>query len=88
MTFNSQPTDVAQQIVLTALYPSEDYDATSNDIAYPQEALRFLSWELAFALSPSVGRWTPQMDANRKEARAMYLNLNPENSVLYFQPNA
>ena len=88
VTLNSQPTDVTSTIVLTVLYPSEDYDATTNDIAFPQEALRFLSWELAFALSTSVGRWTPQMDANRKEARMMYLNLNPENSVLYFQPNA
>lgn len=87
-TLNSQPTDVTKQIVLTVLYPAEDYDATTDDVAFPQEALRFLSWELAFALSPSVGHWTPEMDANRKEARAMYLNLNPETSDAYFQPNA
>jgi len=86
ITFNSQPTDVSKQVVLTVLYPAEDYDATTNDIAFPQEALRFLSWELAFALSPSVGRWTPEMEMNRKEARSMYLNLNPETSVMYFQP--
>ena len=88
ITLDSQPTDVTKHIVLTVLYPAEDYDATTNDIAFPQEALRFLSWELAFALSPSVGRWTPEMELNRKEARQMYLNLNPENSVMYFQPNA
>jgi hypothetical protein len=87
ITLNSKPTDVSKQIYLTVLYPSEDYDSTSNDIAFPQEALRFLSWELAFALSPAVGRWTPEMEQNRKEARQMYLNLNPENSVMYFQPN-
>lgn len=85
ITLNSQPTDVTETIVLTVLYPSEDYDATTNDIAYPQEALRFLSWELAFALAPSVGRWTNEMEINRKEARSMYFNLNPENSVLYFR---
>jgi len=85
---NSQPTDVTDTIVLTVFYPSEDMDAAANDIAFPQEALRFLQLELMFALAPSVGRWTPEMEANRKEARAMYLNLNPENSVLYFQPNA
>ena len=86
VTLNSQPTDVSDTIVLTVLYPAEDYDATTNDIAFPQEALRFLSWELAFEASPSFGsRWTPVMDKNRNEARAMYLNLNPENSVLYFQ---
>jgi len=85
---NSQPTDVTDTIVLTVFYPSEDMDAAANDVAFPQEALRFLQLELMFALAPSVGRWTPEMEANRKEARAMYLNLNPENSVLYFQPNA
>ena len=88
VTLNSQPTDVTDTIVMTVLYPAEDYDATTNDIAFPQEALRFLSWELAYALAPAFGIWTPVMDANRKEARALYLNLNPENSVLYFQPNA
>ena len=85
VTLNSQPTDVTQMIVLTVLYPAEDYDATTDDIAFPQEAFRYLSWELAFSLAPSVGRWTPEMEQNRKEARAMYAALNPENSVLYFQ---
>lgn len=83
---NSQPTNVTDTIVLTVLYPSEDYDATTDDIAYPQEAYRFLSWELAFSLAPSYGIWTPVMEANRQEARRMYLNLNPDNSVAYFQP--
>lgn len=86
ITLDSQPTKVTDTVVLTVLYPSEDYDATTNDIAFPQEAFRFLSWELAFALSPFAGRWTPEMDKNRNEARAMYLNLNPENSTLYFRP--
>jgi hypothetical protein len=82
VTLNSQPTDVTDTIVLTVYYPSEDYD----DIAFPQEAIRFLHWELAFALAPSLGRWTPEMEMNRKEARQLYFGLNPENSVLYFQP--
>jgi hypothetical protein len=88
ITLNSQPNDITKQIYMTVLYPSEDYDATTDDIAYPQEAYRFLSWELAFALSPSVGRWTVEMEKNRNEARAMYLGLNPENSTLHFQCNA
>lgn len=89
ITLNSQPTDVRQQIILTVLYPSEDYDATTDDIAFPQEALRFLSWELSFELHAAFGvTWTPAMDQARKEARASWMNLNPENSILFFQPNA
>ena len=85
VTFDAQPNDVTKTVVLTVFYPAEDYDAAANDIAFPQEALRWLHWELAFALSPSVGRWTPTMDQNRKEATALYGALNPEMSVMYFE---
>ena len=86
VTLDSQPTDVSETVVMTVLYPAEDYDATTNDIAFPQEALRFLSWELSWEIHPAFGvTWTPAMKILRDEARAMYLNLNPENSVLYFQ---
>lgn len=89
VTFNSQPTDVTQQIILTGWYPQEDYDATSNDVAFPQEAMRFLEWELSFELAPGYGApWTPEMEKNRLEARQTYLNLNPEVSNLYFQSAA
>ena len=89
VTLNSQPTDVEQQIILTVLYPAEDYDATNNDIAFPQEALRFLSWELSFEIAPAFQAvWTPQMEKLRLESRQAWMNLNPENSVLYYQPNA
>lgn len=84
ITLDTQPTDVTDTIILTAFYPSEDYDAGANDIAYPQEAIRFLHWELAFSLT-AFGRWTAQMEKNRNEARTLYFGLNPENSVLYFQ---
>lgn len=88
VTLDSQWNDPSKFIVLNVLYPSEDYDATTDDIAYPQEAFRFLMWELAFDLCPTYGLpWTPNMEQNRQEARQMYLNLNPENSVLYFRPN-
>lgn len=88
VTLNSQPDDVTQQIVMTVLYPAEDYDATSDDIAFPQEWFSALSWELAFRLSPSVGRWTKEMADNRANALMMARSVNPENSVLYFQCNA
>jgi hypothetical protein len=86
VTLNSQPTDVTKTLVLTALYPSEDYDSTADDIAFPQEYLRPLICELAFALAPAKGRpWTPEMEANRTRAWAMAAALNPETSTLYFQ---
>lgn len=88
LTLNSQPTDVTSQIIIVGWYPTEDYDATSNDVAYPQEAYRFLCWELSFELAPAFGvNWTQTMEKARLEARQSYLNLNPEESVLYFQPN-
>lgn len=87
VTLNSQPTDVTKTIVLTVLYPAEDYDATTDDIAFPQEAFRFLAWELAFDLAPGAGvEWTQDMEKRRLEARAFYLNINPEVSNLYFRP--
>lgn len=86
VTLDSQPTDVTKYIILTALYPAEDYDATTNDIAYPQEALLFLSWSLARICAPAKGvPWTAQMQDIYTTARSVYMNLNPENSVLYFQ---
>lgn len=86
ITLDTQPTDVSETVILTVLYPAEDYDATTDDIAFPQEAFRFLAWELAWEAHASFGvNWTAGMDKLRGEARSMYLNLNPENSVLYFQ---
>lgn len=89
VTFDAQWNDANKFVVLNVLYPTEDYDATTNDIAYPQEAYRFLVWELAFEMAPVFGGsiWTSAHEKNRQEARAMFFNLNPENSVLYFQPN-
>lgn len=87
VTLDAQPTDVEQQIILTVLYPSEDYDATTDDIAFPQEALRFLAWELSFEICDAFqAQWTPSMEKKRLESRAAWANLNPENSVAYFKP--
>lgn len=85
VTLNSQPTDVTKTVVLTVLYPAEDYDATTDDIAFPQEYLRFMAAELAFMLSGAIGRWDPSMEANRKEASLWARSLNPEVRTEYFQ---
>lgn len=86
VTLDSQPTDVKQQIVLTVLYPSEDYDSSSDDIAYPQEWLMALSWQLAFVCAPALGvQWTADMELNRQESKRIAMSINPETSALYFQ---
>jgi hypothetical protein len=86
VTLNSQPTDVTQQIVLTGLYPAEDYDATTDDISLPQEHLDLIQWELGLALAPAKGRpWTKEMDMCLTRAWTAARALNPEMSDLSFQ---
>jgi hypothetical protein len=89
LTFNSQPIDVTDQIIVTGFYPQEDYDNASgtDDLAFPQEAFRFLCWEVTFESAPAFGvMWTQAMEKARTESRQMYLNLNPENVIAYFEP--
>ena len=75
--------------MLTVLYPAEDYDATTDDIAFPQEWFSALEWELAFRSAPAMGRpWTPEMQANYVAATGIARNLNEANSSAYFQPGA
>jgi len=71
---------------MTVLYPSEDYDATTDDIAFPQEWLRPLAWQVTLEAAPAYERdWTQAMQQNYQQAMAIAQSLNPENSVLYFQ---
>lgn len=86
--FDTQPNDMSYFVLMTVMYPAEDYDATTDDIAFPQEWYAALSWELAFRLSGWAGRWTEEMKANHSNALAMARSVNPEVSSLYFQPNA
>lgn len=87
VTFDSQPTDVTDQVFFSVLYPAEDYDATTNDIAFPQEWLLPLSWKLSKEIAPAFGAiWTPTMEENFQSAMAIARNMNPEVSDLYFQP--
>ncbi len=88
ITLDSQPTGVDKQIVLSVLYPAEDYDAAANDIAYPQEYFAALEWELAKRCAPMYGRpWTQDMNDNWKAATGIARNLNPQVSNACFEPN-
>lgn len=87
ITTDYQPNDVTKQIILTVLYPAEDYDATTDDIAFPQEWFPRLEWELTLALAPIFKvTWTPEMQMNYAKAVAISSQLNPANSSVYFQP--
>lgn len=87
VTLDAQPTDVTKTIVLTVMYPAEDMDATTNDVAFPQEWLKPLAWQLAIDSASMFGKEiTPAMKMQRDECLAIARGVNPEMSVLYFQP--
>lgn len=89
ITLDYQPQDVTKQIRLTVLYPAEDYDATTDDVAFPQEWFRALAWALALEIAPAFGaQWTESMEMNRRDALGIARELNPQNSSAYFQPDA
>lgn len=86
VTLDARPTDVTKQILLTVLYPAEDYDATSNDLAFPQEWIGFLEWELTLRSCPMYGvEWTQTMERNYQNAAVRARSLNPQVSNAYFQ---
>jgi hypothetical protein len=87
VTTDYYPQDVTKQLRLTVLYPSEDYDATSDDIAFPQEWFDALHWELAKSSHSIFGAtWTPAMSENHMTATAIARELNPENTSRHFEP--
>lgn len=86
ITLDTYPQDVTKQLRLTVLYPAEDYDATTDDIAFPQEWYAPLSMELA---KRSVGTfktvWTKEQEETRKESLNIARSVNPEMSDAYFE---
>jgi len=88
VTCNFASVNMYKALRLTVIYPAEDYDSAvgADDIAYPQEWYAALSWELAFRLSGSSGRWTKFMQDNRVNALNMAVGLNPDNTSLHFEP--
>jgi hypothetical protein len=87
VTFDTQPDDVTKVVNMTVLYPSEDYDATTNDIAYPQEYFLALEWQLALFLAPKFRKkWTDVHQAAYNSSVPIAMQLNAENTTMYFQP--
>jgi hypothetical protein len=87
VTLDAQPTDVTKQVVMTVLCPAEDYDATTDDIAFPAEWFAALEWELALRLNAVYRRpWTADMQQSYTNATGIARQVNAENVVDYFVP--
>ena len=84
-----QPSDVTKQIILTVIYPAEDYDVSTDDIAFPQEWFSRLEWETTLAIAPAFKiKWTDAMQANYVKALTISTQLNQQNTSSHFQPGA
>lgn len=84
---DSEPSDLTNVLRLTVLYPTEDYDSTTNDIAYPVQWLAALEWELAKRCAPKFEKqWTQVMEANWKQAIEIARQVDPMNTMAYFMP--
>ena len=87
LTFDAQPSDVTRVVNMTVLYPAEDYDAASNDIAFPQEWFAALEWELTLRCAPAYGvTWSPEMEKNYQNATGIARQVNEANTALSFEP--
>lgn len=88
VTCNFASTNMYKALRMTVIYPAEDYDSSSgaDDIAFPQEWYPALSWELAFRLAGSSGRWTKTMQDNRVNALNLAISLNPDNTSAHYEP--
>lgn len=86
---NFATANVYKSLLLSVIYPSEDYDDATgaDDIAYPQEYFAALEWELAFRCAPKFGKeWTKSMQVAYQTCVMEGINFNPANSSLYFEP--
>lgn len=88
VTCDVQPNDVTKVVNLSVLYPTEDYNASTDDIAFPQEAYRALKFMLGLDLWPEYKEGDPPASLERRaaQAKAMFDNLNPETTTLFFEP--
>lgn len=88
VTFDVQPNDVTKVVSMSVLYPMEDYDASSDDVAFPQEAYRALKFMLAGDLWVEYKDGDPPVWLARliDQSKAFFDRLNPETTSLFFEP--
>jgi len=85
----SEPETSADRLLLTCLFPLEDFDATANTSDFPQEWLDALTWNLAKQLMPGYGVPSDiraEIRANAKEALDAALAWDVEETSTFFAP--
>lgn len=82
-----EPSDVTDVLRVTFFVPAEDYDASENDIAYPQEWFLPLALGLAKLIDPKFANtWNQNLENNFQNALAMARSSYAETTDMYFQP--
>lgn len=85
--FDLEIKDTTEVYLLTFLRPIEDFDSATDTPDYPQETERFLVGQLAIDWAAATGKTvTPEMMLYRDEAKAMAFNVDPENEVVFYEP--
>ena len=81
------PDDVTKVLHGTFFVPAEDYDTSTDDIAFPQEWFLPLALGLAKLVDPKYGnQWNNSLEANYQSALAIARTSYAETTDLYFQP--
>lgn len=85
--FDVEPSDVTQVARITFMAPAEDYDTSTNDIAFPQEWYMPLALGLGKLMAPKFNQpWTELLESNFTSALSMARSSYAETTELYFQP--
>ena len=87
MKFDLEPTDTTEIYQITYLRPIEDFDAATDTPDYPQEWYRPLVGQLGMDACVWRGKPVPpELKLYRDEALAMAGNVDPDNQIMFFQP--
>ncbi len=88
MRFDLEPTDTTEIYQITYLRPIEDFDAATDTPDYPQEWYRPLVGQLGMDACVWRGKPVPpELKLYRDEALAMAGNVDPDNQIMFFQPD-
>jgi hypothetical protein len=82
LTLEMAASDVTKVLRMMVLSPADDLDASTNDLAFPQEWFAALEWELAKRLStPFTYHWTQVDESNWNQATMIARKTNPRGFI-------